>query len=943
MADSFDPYHAWLGISPANQPPNHYRLLGIELFEQSGDVIDAAASRQSMMLRDFTSGEHDKLAERLLDEVKVARVNLLNPQEKAKYDQKLRSELTDAGEKHPEVTGQDRDGEASPGYHLWLGITPALQPPTHYRLLGLDPFETSVAVIEAGADRQSGYLREVAVGKQRKQSQSLLNEVSAARRCLLDPEKRKAYDEQLRAEAEKASEPTEQIAEPEQQAESPQPQPAVASAPETPKPNVAEVSAPSPQKKLKDSPKADASPPAEPAKADDKQPAPEAAASTKSNKTPSPEATKSPIPAKAQTEKTSPESEDDARRKMLIIIGSVAAAVLVIGTGLFFWLSDPDAPASPKTAGSNPTANGNRNSGGDEHDEVTKGSSNELTPPDTDASNEFDQLLAASKVAGSTAKPAGNATKPQDKPTPKPGNSKAGARSARVRAAVAARAAAAKKAAAPKPPPFRKVLLPNLENNVSSVFWKNVNGDLGKLAITPPTSRAVYRRLNNLAGGEKERLGPKAFQKVRGLLIPPVDGQYQFHIKSVGPARLLLGEGQGAYSKKQVKDGQTVDLSGSQTYYFELLHLDPSGKGSFSVGWTLPDKTKEHPIPGGRLAWTPFLTNFASLPISSVSSSENLKVERVKDSDLLLASATSRDESTVTLEFQSDCTTFSGFALDARTDPELLSGGPGLGPRGMFSLNELTLEYQEPGSTTFVPVPLTAPVARYGVPAGLVDGNPSTKWTVREKDVKSVYVILLPEKRLMIPPQTKLRLTLHQDTPLGLFRFRSTAGNAIGRVSELKKIIEQDNAPFALHVNLGGGSWRDPEKRLWTKSKAYARGSWGHEGGQPAATQASDNAPAFLKSALTGIRAFRADVPNGKYKVTLFFVAHGVKKAGDRVFSVQVETLAPAPVDLFRATNGGKNLFAPPTEVVVKDGRLDIVLKKIVGQPPILNAVSITE
>ncbi len=28
MPDSFDPYHRWLGISPKDQPPNRYRLLG---------------------------------------------------------------------------------------------------------------------------------------------------------------------------------------------------------------------------------------------------------------------------------------------------------------------------------------------------------------------------------------------------------------------------------------------------------------------------------------------------------------------------------------------------------------------------------------------------------------------------------------------------------------------------------------------------------------------------------------------------------------------------------------------------------------------------------------------------------------------------------------------------------------------------------------------------
>ena len=43
----FDPYHKWLGIPPEEQPPNHYRLLGLPPFEADLDVIDAAAKARS--------------------------------------------------------------------------------------------------------------------------------------------------------------------------------------------------------------------------------------------------------------------------------------------------------------------------------------------------------------------------------------------------------------------------------------------------------------------------------------------------------------------------------------------------------------------------------------------------------------------------------------------------------------------------------------------------------------------------------------------------------------------------------------------------------------------------------------------------------------------------------------------------------------------------------
>ena len=40
---TIDPYHKWLGISPKDQPPDHYRLLGIDRFESDPEVISSAA------------------------------------------------------------------------------------------------------------------------------------------------------------------------------------------------------------------------------------------------------------------------------------------------------------------------------------------------------------------------------------------------------------------------------------------------------------------------------------------------------------------------------------------------------------------------------------------------------------------------------------------------------------------------------------------------------------------------------------------------------------------------------------------------------------------------------------------------------------------------------------------------------------------------------------
>lgn len=83
-------------------------------------------------------------------------------------------------------------------YRKWLGIPPHEQPPNYYRLLGIGLFESDPDVISNAADRQMVHVRSFQSGKHSALSQQILNELAAARVCLLDPKKRAEYDEQLR-------------------------------------------------------------------------------------------------------------------------------------------------------------------------------------------------------------------------------------------------------------------------------------------------------------------------------------------------------------------------------------------------------------------------------------------------------------------------------------------------------------------------------------------------------------------------------------------------------------------------------------------------------------------------------------------------------------------------------------------------------------------------
>ncbi len=93
VSDAFDPYRKWLGIPPGEQPPHHYRLLGISPFEDDPDVIESGADQRMGHLRTFQTGVHSALSQKLLNEVVAAKLCLLSQEKKAAYDAELRQRL----------------------------------------------------------------------------------------------------------------------------------------------------------------------------------------------------------------------------------------------------------------------------------------------------------------------------------------------------------------------------------------------------------------------------------------------------------------------------------------------------------------------------------------------------------------------------------------------------------------------------------------------------------------------------------------------------------------------------------------------------------------------------------------------------------------------------------------------------------------------------------
>ncbi len=129
MAEEFDPYRKWLGIPREEYPPNHYRLLGVGLFESDLDVISNAADRQMAHVRTFQSGKYSGLSQELLNKLSAARVCLLDAQRKKAYDDQLRAKLAAANQPPVASTPPPPRPGMSSGPSGGVGVPPVTPQP----------------------------------------------------------------------------------------------------------------------------------------------------------------------------------------------------------------------------------------------------------------------------------------------------------------------------------------------------------------------------------------------------------------------------------------------------------------------------------------------------------------------------------------------------------------------------------------------------------------------------------------------------------------------------------------------------------------------------------------------------------------------------------------------------------------------------------------------
>lgn len=121
----FDPFHRWLGIPPSPKGVDHYRVLGLQRFESDREVILDAVDRQLTPIRRYLKGKHAKHAQRILEQISIAKDVLIDDVQRRQYDEDLRHRI--AHEERGRAPGNSdnsnpTDKRQRQGWLLWSAV-----------------------------------------------------------------------------------------------------------------------------------------------------------------------------------------------------------------------------------------------------------------------------------------------------------------------------------------------------------------------------------------------------------------------------------------------------------------------------------------------------------------------------------------------------------------------------------------------------------------------------------------------------------------------------------------------------------------------------------------------------------------------------------------------------------------------------------------------------
>ena len=847
-------------------------------------------------------------------------------------------------------------------YHKWLGIPPHERPANYYRLLGLDLFEDDLDAIECVADRLMKYVRDFATAEQRQAAREVLDELSAAKRCLLIAEQKRAYDAGLRA-----GRSTTRQARP---AEPPPPRVPLA-LPVLPPPRSKTRQAgqadprvplalpvlPLPRSKTRQAAQADPPPRNEPPAAGQV------------------------LPLMLQP-RTPIHRPSKPKHKPLRAFASAGVVLGVVVLGFVFLRSDAhrakQVAETSEVLGTSDVL---------KHEDAA--SSTPTEPPNAFASRESREPNSEASVSAvpepvpESSLPDFVAQTPDLDPTsdlepPNPPRIETELRPVVVSDSVVEASSVAKVArpwghapvivsdsvveapvesddATDAPPMIEpaddlEITQSDERGGLLRELWTNVTGSKVEAFIQYISEQPKPSQTETIDRFETpEDFGDQYGQRIRGYLHPPTTGDYEFSIRANAEGWLFISPDALPENKRRVEPGDKVELKAGEAYYVEAFHKESTGRDYLTIGWKLPDGTDETPIPGERLSLHYRIaprheTEFVVLtPLSAESSSET-ELNLIDDGKVL-ATGRSSGKETYQLTFKSEMETLTALRLEAIPHAELPASGPGRGIGGRFVLEEVSVTIVDSEAPDSIrPVNIASAVDDTGHDLRrIVDGDEKTSWRVSGRG-KPAAVMLMVHDPTSIANGFAIQVTLKQQEGLGCLRVLATSASNPLSVLREPEGTSRDEDLYSLYVNLGGDEFTTPDGVRWQASKLFDNETFGHEGGRGVSEDLIANK--LQGSAQRGIRAFRAMVPEGTYDVTLYFCEYWSTTPSSRKFAIAAEQrVVAANFDLFQAAGGfAKPFVYPIRKVTVNDGRLDLHFKATsVDASTILNAVSIQQ
>ncbi|HUC81403.1 MAG TPA: PA14 domain-containing protein [Flavisolibacter sp.] len=167
---------------------------------------------------------------------------------------------------------------------------------------------------------------------------------------------------------------------------------------------------------------------------------------------------------------------------------------------------------------------------------------------------------------------------------------------------------------APPPPPPAGTC--SATGTILREQWNDIDGnDVASLPLALLASSFAQ-----IASFESaEHLGNQYGARIRGFVCPPTTGNYTFFIAGDDATELWLSTSENPAQKQKIaynlswtnfrewkkyptQKSAQVYLEAGKKYYIEALHKEGAGGDHLSVGWLLPDGSRELPIPGNRLS-----------------------------------------------------------------------------------------------------------------------------------------------------------------------------------------------------------------------------------------------------------------------------------------------------------------------------------------------------